>query len=169
MILLLKRRPPNFFRNTLKKVYGKSIGMTALLTPTMPFIALGRLPVFFVKRFEESREMLAMENMYKTANGRKDMIKEVCEKYAKYVFQNVVKQMEIQTLATETMQVCYSRLDELENEMKEIVCSDRKFIESFPEKHKDIQLGLAKINEIDDKLKCLKSKVDKCLNNGGLP
>ncbi|KAH3734049.1 hypothetical protein DPMN_040488 [Dreissena polymorpha] len=160
---VIEEKTTEFLPEYVRKVYGKSIGMTALLTPAMPFIALGRLPVFFVKRFQESREMSAMENMYKTANGRKVQIKEVCEKYAKYVFQHVVKQMEIQTLATESMQVCYSRLDELENEMKEKISSDRKFIEGFPEKHRDIQLGLKKINEIDDKLKCLKSEVDKCL------
>ncbi|KAH3734324.1 hypothetical protein DPMN_040763 [Dreissena polymorpha] len=162
---VIEEKTTDFLPDYVRKVYGKSIVMTALLTPAMPFIALGRLPVFLVQRFKESREMSVMEEKYRTDNGRKDQIKEVCEKYAKYVFQHVVNRMEIQAQVTETMKVCYGPLDELENEMKQKIVKDRKFLEGLPKTHRDIQSGLVKIDKINNKLQRLKTEVDN-LNYG---
>ncbi|KAH3734372.1 hypothetical protein DPMN_040811 [Dreissena polymorpha] len=159
---LIEEKITRFLPEYVRKVYGKSVGMTILFTPAMPFIALIRMPVFLVQRFKESREMSAMEQKYITAKGRKEQIKEVSVQYAKYVFEHVVNKMEIQALATETMQVCYSRIDELENEMTQTLKSDRTFIRSFPDTHRDIQSGLAKIQEISNKLQRLKTEVDDC-------
>ncbi|KAH3734358.1 hypothetical protein DPMN_040797 [Dreissena polymorpha] len=158
----IEEKTTKFLPEYVRKVYGKSIGMTVLLTPAMPFIALVRFPLFLVQRFKESFQMSGMRSEYETANGRKDQIKKVCEKYANYVFQHVVQKIEIQALATEAIQVCYSRIDELDNEMKEQIDNDRKFIGCFTEAHRAIRSELVKIKEIDDKLKCLKTKVDNC-------
>ncbi|KAH3734344.1 hypothetical protein DPMN_040783 [Dreissena polymorpha] len=124
---VIEEKTVEFLPEYIKKVYGKSIGLTALLTPAMTFICLWRLPAFLVQRVSKLREMSAIAEKYTDPKGNKQQIKEVCEKYARYVFEHIVKKMEIQALATEAMQGFYGRIDELDKDMKETISSDRKF------------------------------------------
>lgn len=151
---------PEFIQNRIQGLSrGTVVALGIGLSPVLLVGIIVRLPVFGIQAFDRFYSKYSLEKEFREAEGNKEKLREVCQKYAQKTVANITDRMNMYQIIEEDMQPLMVYLKKQQERMENQIQSDLDLLKSLKDEDRKDE-DIRKVYEpLNAKFKILRERL----------
>lgn len=153
---------PNFLKKILGKLpLGAKIILGIGLSPALLIGTIVRAPVFGIQLLYKEITLKYLEKDFKAANGDKEKKRQVCQRYAEKIVDDIISKVSLNAIIAENLQSVSTYLSGQEQKMKSQIDHNVRYLEQLnKDKTQDEQVQRV-VKDLKEKSASIKHQLDK--------